>query len=1095
MKIFLFSLKMYLTSNTKNVIINNNLVNKNEIILFDKFLNEQISEEKKIYNVVDLIKYMQAKGQSDNYDIVSEKNNTVVYENNININISIYNYMDSNQYECNIKIGDNNKKIEIDDKQTSFSIELIEGKNNIEIELYENDEKIKAIEYTIYYVKPYEEQFLDELSKNGIEVHYDGSEDYNKSSQLLKSLGAKYIRTDFFKYVICPSGNNYNYDEYDYWMKDLTDNTEIKVLAIIDGMDTINSEKRMNNYIDFFKRIEERYPQIERFEIINEPDFEYKSIEAIEWYTKTVTTIEKNSSKEILIGGLAPYQSNSSNYNPYEFYKLFNLYGGERYNNNINFHLYDIWKIEETIKNYEEISRKFGGFNRINITEYGASTSETGEESQARTDVKDTIKFSNCNGVKILYNLWSTKSDNEWDHQLGILNNDYTPKLAYYSMKNFYENTNGAEYIGQIDLGDQIEAHVYDKDGRVKIIAWTNQKSVTQQIENDGFVVSDLYGKNINEMENNITVSYDPIYLDVESNSNKYFFQAISNALIDGYNEFEKSYTDELKNINGIQTKINELRKYSEELNNKSDVSETEAQDLMLEHFELGNMILNSYKDNNIVDETKVSGMLDSLNEIGNSFEDLVTVTAKTRMEDLTEVNNNISNVENLLSNNAKIDILYSDKILDYAKEFRDISEYVLSLNKENAIKTGLINSKAIHANELAKWSLHFSKIQIQKKISPLLDKIKTQYDSILKNTPSLLNNSNIAENFNKLIQFVYNYEYNLESIKNLNDLFIILEKSIIDEYLQNTVNQIENSDINVLVNLEGVTSYYKDLFEYYENNTNLNLNDIEDSLNSAIIKYNDNKNNLNLNISYNFLNLATDLYNNELQTDDEILNYLNAQRISNIIELSNYSINKASSVNEFVSSQREKISINYSTTVLTNNSVSVHINLTEGSKIQNNDGLADRIFEKSESFDFIILTNGITYSITANVGNIVEDYIIDSNNILQINKNTTINSFITSLGILDYKITRGGKELSSSSKIQTGDVLLYNGGQYNLIVNGDIDSDGDVTIHDLIKMRKFLVESKDVVLNEQEKLAADTDQSKIVNIKDLINIRKIIVK
>ena len=345
--------------------------------------------------------------------------------------------------------------------------------------------------------------------------------------------------------------------------------------------------------------------------------------------------------------------------------------------------------------------------------------------------VKHTTRYENNAEIKILYNLWSKGEEQNWENQLGILNNDYTPKLAYYSMKNYYENTNGAEYIGQIDLGDQIEAHVYDKDGRVKIIAWTNQKSVTQQIENDAFVVSDLYGKNINGMENNITVSYDPIYLDVESNSNKYFFQAISNALVDGYNEFEKSYTDELKNINGIQTKINELRKYSEELNNKSDVSETEAQDLMLEHFELGNMILNSYKDNNIVDETKVSAMLDSLKEIGNSFEDLVTVTAKTRMEDLTEVNNNISNVENLLSNNAKIDILYSDKILDYAKEFRDTSEYVLSLDKENAIKTGLINSKAIHANELAKWSLHFSKIQIQKKISPLLDKIKTQYDSI----------------------------------------------------------------------------------------------------------------------------------------------------------------------------------------------------------------------------------------------------------------------------------------------------------------------------------------------------------------------------
>ena len=113
----------------------------------------------------------------------------------------------------------------------------------------------------------------------------------------------------------------------------------------------------------------------------------------------------------------------------------------------------------------------------------------------------------------------------------------------------------------------------------------------------------------------------------------------------------------------------------------------------------------------------------------------------------------------------------------------------------------------------------------------------------------------------------------------------------------------------------------------------------------------------------------------------------------------------------------------------------------------------------------------------------------------MQINKNTIIKEFIDRLNILNCRIIRSNKELSNNDKIATGDILIYNNQQYNLIVNGDINSDGDVTIHDLITMRKFLVESKDVSLNDQEKLAADTDQSGIANINDLINIRKIIVK
>ena len=1074
------------------IVLNKKIAIKKESTTFDKFLQTELKNSNKIYNVVDLVRYMQNERLSDNYNINSSENSSIVYNNKIIIKVLINNFKNSNTYYCNIINSDKQTKFNINSKEQSFEMNLVEGFNELDIELYENSEEIKSIKKIIYYIKPYEKQFLDELSKNGIAVHYGKDEEYEKSGELLKSLGVKYIRTDFFKYVINPSGDKYDYDAYDGWMKDIN-NTGIKVIGIIDGAYDVDSKINFENYINFFHNVEERYPQIEYFEIMNEPNYRYTTESGVEWYTKIVNTLEQNSKYNILNGGLALSENSTGNFlDSYQFYKLFNQYGGNKYNNTINFHLYDVGKIEETINSYKKVSREFGGFNKINVTEYGASTAETGEESQARTDVKDSIKYANCKGIKILYNLWSTKSENVWNHQLGILNNDYTPKLAYYSMKNFYENTNGAEYIGQIDLGDQIEAHVYDKDGKVKIIAWTKSKGITQKIKNDNFEVSDLYGNEINETEN-IIVSYDPIYLD--TSSDKYFFQAISKSLTDGYKEFEESYSNEIKKISGLQEKINDLKNYSAELYDNESESDIIAESKMKDNFELGNLVLQAYKEDIIKDEAIIGGMLDLIDEIGDSFEDLVTVTAINRKTDLEEINDNINEAEKILEDNNNLEILYSNKILEYAKEFNNISQYILSINEENDIKTGLINSKAIHANELSKWSLEFSKLQIQKKLLPILSNIKNQYNNIIIQYPSLLENSEIKECYNNIIKFIDDYSYSLDSINNLNNLSLNLEKKIITKYIENTTEPINNSDIDILLNLEKVSSYYKDLLQYYLSDISIDYNNVKNSLNNAIDKYSNNKDIYNISFSYNLLIKATSIYNNELQNNDDYLNYLNVQRIYNIVDLSNYSIEKTIEVQEFIKKQKENICITYNTTNLTNNSVIANINLTENSSIQNNNGQSKYIFKENGKFNYIILTNDITYSVTASVKNIVKDYIIKNQNILLNNKNTIIKDFIKKINISNYKIVRDNIELSSDNKIATGDEIIYNNIHYKLIVSGDVNSDGDVTIHDLIKMRKILVDSKDIELTESEILAADTQQDNVVNIKDLINIRKIIVQ
>ena len=270
-----------------------------------------------------------------------------------------------------------------------------------------------------------------------------------------------------------------------------------------------------------------------------------------------------------------------------------------------------------------------------------------------------------------------------------IKSKDYEPEESFYSIKNYNLNTNGAEYIGSFTLQDGITAYVYDKDGKPKIIIWSDNGE--KKIDYTNFKASDLYGNEINPDENNqITVSDSPIYLD--NISTDYFYQAISNAITSGYSEFNTKFADEISKVDGLTAKINELNKQAVNLKNVSTFDENKAKELMKEHFELGNMIMSAYENGKLnVEYVKLSSMLDSLNTIGNSYEDLVTVSAKTRITDLSDITNEVNTAKSLAQDNEKFDIVYPNKIYQFAQDFLDTSSYILGLEEENDIKTGLI--------------------------------------------------------------------------------------------------------------------------------------------------------------------------------------------------------------------------------------------------------------------------------------------------------------------------------------------------------------------------------------------------------------------
>ena len=170
-----------------------------------------------IYNVIDLYNIL-----SDKVVYSVEYPEEIVTSNNINIKYTIENYNESDKYIIQIQ---NNDKLcvneEITKKENNFNIQFEnEGKKLIKIILYKNEIKQCDLERNIYYVIPYEKQFLDELSNKSVQVHYiDGTwEKYEKSLEMVEYSGFKNIKSSFLWTGIEKEEGKYDFSYYDKWV-------------------------------------------------------------------------------------------------------------------------------------------------------------------------------------------------------------------------------------------------------------------------------------------------------------------------------------------------------------------------------------------------------------------------------------------------------------------------------------------------------------------------------------------------------------------------------------------------------------------------------------------------------------------------------------------------------------------------------------------------------------------------------------------------------------------------------------------------------------------------------------------------------------
>lgn len=255
-----------------------------------------------------------------------------------------------------------------------------------------------------------------------------------------------------------------------------------------------------------------------------------------------------------------------------------------------------------------------------------------------------------------------------------------------------------------------------------------------------------------------------------------YFVQedmkVISNTVLNKYAEFEKKFDTELANIDEIQEQISKLKVYISYISDNESETQENAIKLLHEHFYLGKMILDAFNNDKLdVEYVRVSSMLDMLNDIGNWYEDLITLSATSRKAYYTATEKLINKAEATINSNSDLDIIYPTKILDFAKELHEKSEYINSLEEENDIKTGLIVSNSLHAYYLADWANDFANIYVNKyiKANPVTvsysntDEFTNQDITVTLNvgTDSKVTNNNGQNTyiFTKNGTFIFEYE------------------------------------------------------------------------------------------------------------------------------------------------------------------------------------------------------------------------------------------------------------------------------------------------------------------------------------------------
>lgn len=408
-------------------------------------------------------------------------------------------------------------------------------------------------------------------------------------------------------------------------------------------------------------------------------------------------------------------------------------------------------------------------------------------------------------------------------------------------------------------------------------------------------------------------------------------------------------------------------------------------------------------------------------------------------------------------------------------------------------------NEEILNSNDYDEIKAYYDNFDNKYRNSHWVQDTTSSIDEIMNEDEynNLLENSTINTSYTELKNAIGKLSQNVDTISQDSvsysyECLYNFINTIVSEYNNNSISIDENKLLELIEKLDNISEKYKEIYSYYITEDSIGLDTVKNDLNNTIDKYN---NNLDLDIGSleNIIIKIKDLYNNSITTDNVYENVLNKNRIIYITNIVNSIID--SKINNFVAEEKGKIQVEFDRDIYepTNQNITVTLITGDSTKITNNEGSNKYTFYENGKFIFELDIKGVKVSVEVTIANINKDYTIEDGYISNISNNTLANTLKEELNLNNYTIWHNGNELDLSKDIiSTGDILKYDNKEYTLIVNGDVDKDGDCGIRDLVSLRKYLLDytKYDII----EEMAADTNQDDSLDIKDLVGMRKIIL-
>ena len=426
-------------------------------------------------------------------------------------------------------------------KRISVS-DLSYGVHSLEISVYKNNDLASQTNKKITIIRKNSGK-PNGKSSIGVHTHMslEDSDGNKEKMKLINAAGIKNVRpSTVFRWNNVESKKGiYGFKYEAELFKNRANESGVSVLFPAKYVNNLYSENppvtepERKAFADYVNATLDMYPEIDKVEIWNEPDLQrfWKNggADAVQ-YTNLVKTVSEAVRKEhpnveIIAGSV----SSAGNSDGTDFMGNMMKNGIYSYVDGISFHPYG-WNPNPNY-NYNAWKAKFekpidasGAWLDIYNTEIGWPTVNVNgvfpitQEAQASYLVKAFVQ-NDGSGYKETYwynlrNTGTSKSDAE--QQFGLIENDYTPKKSYVALCQLIYRVDGAQYIGKLNIGNGAEGHIYKKDGKFVMVAWTGGSECEYTL-NPEATVEDIYG-NVKGY-GTVTLASEPVYITNVSRS------------------------------------------------------------------------------------------------------------------------------------------------------------------------------------------------------------------------------------------------------------------------------------------------------------------------------------------------------------------------------------------------------------------------------------------------------------------------------------------------------------------------------------------------------------------------------------------------